>query len=149
MLIPAAPAWPPNLVRWALQAPSASNRFTPGTVRAEPRPSPSLKPIGDRRARELVDQTRGDDPDHPLVPPLGTHHHGGRVGLRGRLGARLHPDQLLDPLPLGVLVVDRRRPAARRLGGSRQQEIERQLGLAEPPGRVEPWASAETPPGER
>ena len=113
MLIPAAPAWPPNLVRWALQAPSASNRFTPGTVRAEPRPSPFLKPMAIAGRASWSTRRAAMIPTTPWCHPSAPTTTAGASACVGRLRARLHPDQLLDSLPLGVLLVDRLGQAGR------------------------------------
>ena len=55
----------------------------------------------------------------------------------GGRGERLDPDQLLDALPLDVLVLELLGEASRRRGVGREQEIQRELRLAEPPGGVE------------
>src|SRR3954454_16537456 len=101
----------------------------------------------DDRAAEALDEARGDDPDHALVP-VGAREDVGAAPLQrlrpGRdLGDRRAQDPVLDALPLAVQLLE----ACRGLLGlrlvAREDEVERAAGVAEPSGGVDARPEAE------
>ena len=86
----------------------------------------------DDRARMALDEARGDDADHALVPALsGGHEHAVAALERSAaldLGGGGAQDRVLDPLALAVAALDL---LGQRLGlgaRGREQEVERERG---------------------
>jgi hypothetical protein len=89
-----------------------------------------------------LDEPRRDDADHALVP-LGAREHVGaaaalRLGPRLDLRDRLAQDALLDLLSLAVQVLELAREQIRLPPVVGQEQAQRGLRLAEPPGGVDP-----------
>ena len=98
---------------------------------------------GDQHDRPVValDEPRGDDADHALVPALAGDDvaapAAARLGPRLDLVDRLARDPLLDGLPLAVQRLELLGERLRLVGVLGQQQRERSLGPAEPAGRVD------------
>ena len=97
---------------------------------------------------EPLDEARGDDPDHALVPVLVPEHVPAPSPLR--LGQRVHgrdrvaQDPILDGLALAIQLLERRRRnAAPRRDRVGQHELERDVGPTQPAGGVDPGSEAE------
>ena len=115
-----------------------------------PGPLPVAVGSGDQDDRpvEALDEPRGDDPDHALVPVLVCNDVAAptlaALGPRLDLGNSLADDPVLDRLPLAVQLLE----AAGELGGLRvvlgEEELQRRLGMREPPGCVDPRRQTES-----
>ena len=81
-----------------------------------------------------LDETRGDDADHALVPVLAPHDVRGTAPLRLRpfldLCDRGSQDLVLDGLPVAVQLLEAVREAACLVGVLCQQELERRARVA-------------------
>ena len=95
----------------------------------------------DHRPVEALDEARGDDADHALVPALAGDDVSTAAALllgpRRDLGERVAQDPLLDRLPVAVELVEAMGEPGRLVAILRQQQLERRLGMAEPPRRVQ------------
>ena len=91
----------------------------------------------------LLDQLGGDDADDAGVPALGADDQRGVGLVRLAGGQRLGPDLFLDQLALAVAFVELLGQPIGGRGVGRQQQIERQLRLAEAAGGVEARRQAE------
>src|SRR5207248_2059597 len=114
---------------------------------------PLALPAGDQDDRPVIvlDEPRGDDADHSLVPVLSRKHVAALplLRLRPRLDLldRLAEDPLLDRLPVAIELVE---PVGQPAGLGwilGQQQLERGLRMAEPPGRVQSRGEAESDGG--
>ena len=87
-------------------------------------------------------EPRRDDPDHTLVPVLVPQHvaaaRASRLGPRLDERVRLAQDPLLDSLPLAVQVLELGGEPIRLGAVLGEQQLEREVGPAEPAGRVDP-----------
>ena len=90
----------------------------------------------DDRPVEPLDEPRGDDPDHTLVPALVPEDVAAPRALDGRQRVdarrRLAEDPLLDALPLAVQILELRRERVGLRAIFRQEEVEREVGSTEP-----------------
>ena len=108
-----------------------------------PRALPVAVGAGDQHDRPVValDEPRGDDADHALVPAgAGDHVGAATPALLGPLLDRLDglpQDPLLDGLPVAIQVLELGGELLRGLTLLRQQELERGFGPAEPSGGVQ------------
>ncbi len=109
-----------------------------------PRALPQLVRSRDEHDRpiEALDETRGDDADHALVPVGAGDDVPAPAALRLRPGLDLRhgraEDPVLDLLPLAVQLLETRREAARLLLVLGEDQVERCAGVPEPPGGVDP-----------
>jgi hypothetical protein len=110
-----------------------------------PEPLPPVAVEGDEHAGPAValDHARGDDPDHPGVPPLAGENERGRLGGLGARGLGREQDPLLGPATLAVEEVELSGHLARPPLVPAEQELERAVGAAEPARGVEPRREAE------
>ncbi len=94
----------------------------------------------------LLDQPRGDDPDHPGVPALSGEHDRGGIGLfefpQRRL--RLVLDRALYLAPLAVDPAELGRDFGGPLLRIGQKELDPGVGPVHPPGGVDAWTQAKT-----
>ena len=90
---------------------------TPGSSGRSPSSRPSVAGDQDDGPVEALDEARGDDPDHALVPVLARDDVAApaalRLGPRLDLGDRLAQDPVLDRLALAVQLLELARRAAR------------------------------------
>ena len=95
-----------------------------------------------------LDQPGGHDPDHALVPLLSREHVTAPLllRLRPRLDFlnSLAEDSFFDRLPVAVQLVETMSEPGRLVAVLRQQQLERRLRMAEPPGRVQPRRETKT-----
>ena len=96
---------------------------------------------------EPLDEPRRHDADHAFVPVLAPDDVAARSGAapRPRLdrASRLAQDAVLDRLPLAIQL---REPLGQRgrLGGVLgEDQLERDIGTPQPPGRIDPWREPE------
>src|SRR6266516_3686852 len=114
---------------------------------------PLALPAGDQDDRPVValDEPRGHDADHALVPLRSREHVAALPVLRLRprldLLDRLAEDPFLDRLTVAIELVE---PVGQPAGLPRilgQQQLERGLRMAEPPGRVQSRGEAKADGG--
>ena len=98
-----------------------------------------------------LDQPGGHDSDHALVPLLSREHVAPPLllRLRPRLDFlnSLAEDSFFDRLPVAVQLVETMSEPGRLVAVLRQQQLERRLRMAEPPGRVQPRRKTKTDRG--
>ena len=89
-----------------------------------------------------LDEPRGDDADHALVPVLAGEHVAALGAPRLRPGLDLRDgraqDPVLDGLPVAVELLETLREAAGLVRVVGEQQLERRLGPAKTPGSVDP-----------
>src|SRR5919198_490377 len=94
-----------------------------------------------------LDEPRRDDPDHAFVPVLSREHVGVLtpfwLGPRLDLFDRFPQDPLFDRLPVAVELVEAVGEPARLLPILGEEQSERGLRVAEPPGGIQPRSQPE------
>ena len=106
MLIPAAAACPPNLVRCAAAGGQRLVEVEPeGRARGAP-PLPRLNPIAIAGRANLSTRRAATMPTTPWCHPRPPPPAPAASSCAGGLRQRVHPDQLLNPLALGVLLLE-------------------------------------------
>ena len=121
----------------------ADQRVEVDAGHAAARPLGRLPGAGDDdgRALEALDQARRDDADDALVPAVPRHHDGPGGADLVRLGLVLGDGRLEDLAlhlaPLGVQLPELGRDRVGRLAVGGQEQLERPVGVREPPGRVD------------
>ena len=151
MLRPAAARWPPKRSRCAAAGREAGVQVVGGDRAAAALAALAVERDQDDGPRVALDEARGDDADHALVPALaGGHEHAVAALERAAaldLGGGGAQDRVLDALALAVALLEllgqRLRPRARR----REQQVERQRRIAEPAGGVDARGEAEAEVG--
>jgi hypothetical protein len=134
---PAAWAWPPQRSRCVRGGAQSAHRGDPRR-----RADAALAPRHDEhRSVEALDQVARDEAHHARMPTRIGDHDGRRGGVDLRQGALEHG--VLDALAFAVVLVEAGRDLARTRLRGRRQELEAQIGLAEPPGGVEARRQAE------
>jgi hypothetical protein len=93
---------------------------------------------------EPIDQLGGHDSNHALMPSIASQHQGRVVGVLSCRPQSLGPNPLLNLLPLAIHVVELTSQALSFGRISREEEIEGNLRLAQPPGCIETGCKAET-----
>jgi hypothetical protein len=110
---PAAARWPPKRSSISAQTTTPPCRSKAGIERPDPLQSPSRAGDEHHRAREALDQTRGDDSDHALMPVLAVRarRRAGGVSTRARIRPlhRLAQDPVLNGLALAVQLLELQR----------------------------------------
>ena len=96
---------------------------------------------------ESLDEPRGDDADHALVPALAPHHVGAAAALLRRPGVDGSDGLAEDPLLDGLAVAVERLELVREQVGFAcvlgEHEVQGHVGPPEPSRRVEAWGEAE------
>ena len=114
---------------------------------------PAVALAGDQHDRpaESLDEPRGDDADHALVPALAPDDVGAPAALLGRPrvddGDRLAEDPLLDRLAVAVQRLELVREQVGLAVVLRQHEVQADVRPAEPPGCIEPRREPEADGG--
>ncbi len=97
--------------------------------------------------RVTVDEARGDDADHALVPALARGHEHAVAALERAaaldLGGGGAQDRVLDPLALAVALLDLLGQRLGLVARGREQQVERERGVAEAAGGVDARREAE------
>src|SRR6185436_14421491 len=95
----------------------------------------------DDRARVAFHQTRGDDADHALVPAFAGGHEDAVAALERAaardLGRRGPQDRVLDLLAFAIAALELLGQRLRLRARWGEQEVERELRVAQPAGRVD------------
>ena len=113
-------------------------RLSSAPIPSSPRPAPAIR---HDRPVEALDEPRGDDADHALVPALVGQDVAAPplLGLRPLrdLGQRLAQDPVLDALPLAVQLLELMGQLSGLVGVLGEEKLERRTRPAETPRRVD------------